>query len=98
MWGLYGLVYTAIGVAHAMQGPRRKWKPRIVLLTAALGLTAAAHLLAAMVGFAAAFVLMLYLAERRRSYVVQILVFSAIGALLILFGVVPFRLAAFTLR
>ena len=22
MWGLYGLVYTAIGVAHAMQGPR----------------------------------------------------------------------------
>ena len=29
MWGLYGLVYTAIGVAHAMQGPRRKWTPRI---------------------------------------------------------------------
>ena len=51
MWGLYGLVYTAIGVAHAMQGPRRKWRPRIVLLTLALGLTAAAHLLAAMVGF-----------------------------------------------
>jgi hypothetical protein len=24
MWGLYGLVYTAIGVAHAMQGPQRK--------------------------------------------------------------------------
>ena len=42
MWGLYGLVYTAIGVAHAMQGPRRKWRPRIVLLTLALGLTAAA--------------------------------------------------------
>ena len=50
MWGLYGLVYTAMGVAHAMQGPRRKWRPRIVLLTVALGLTAAAHLLAAMVG------------------------------------------------
>ena len=79
MWGLYGLVYTAIGVAHAMQGPRKKWRPRIVLLTVALGLTAAAHLLAAMVGFAVALVLMLYLAERRRSYVMQILVFSAIG-------------------
>ena len=43
MWGLYGLIYTAIGVAHAMQGPRRKWRPRIVLLIVALGLTAAAH-------------------------------------------------------
>lgn len=96
MWGLYGLVYTAIGVAHAMQGPRRKWKPRIVLLTVALGLTAAAHLLAAMVGFGMALVLMLYLAERRRSYVMQILVFSALGAMVILFGFYAFRLAAFS--
>src|ERR1700735_5012877 len=31
LWGLYGLLYTAIGVAHALQGPRRKWKPRIGL-------------------------------------------------------------------
>ena len=37
MWGLYGLVYTAIGVAHAMHGPVKKWKPRIVLLSVALG-------------------------------------------------------------
>ena len=28
MWGLYGLIYAAIGVAHALQGPRRKWKPQ----------------------------------------------------------------------
>ncbi|MEO8736727.1 MAG: hypothetical protein ABI380_09330 [Edaphobacter sp.] len=96
MWGLYGLVYTAMGVAHAMQGPQRKWKPRIALLTVALGLTAAAHLLAAMFGFAAALVLMIYLAERRRSYVMQILVFSAIGALAILFGFYAFRLAPFS--
>ena len=96
MWGLYGLVYTAIGVAHAMQGPRRKWRPRIVLLTVALGLTAAAHLLAAMIGFVAALVLMMYLAERRRSYVMQILVFSAIGALGILFAFYAFRPAAFS--
>ncbi len=81
MWGLYGLVYTAIGVAHALQGPRHKWRPRIALLIFALGLTAAAHLLAAMVGFAAAVILMMYLAERRRSYVMQILIFSALGAL-----------------
>ena len=64
MWGLYGLIYTAIGVAHAMQGPRRRWRPRIVLLTIAIGFTAAAHLLAAIFGFIAALVFMLYLAER----------------------------------
>ena len=96
MWGLYGLVYTAIGVAHAMQGPRRKWKPRIALLTLALGLTAAAHLLAAIIGFVAATVLMMYLAERRRSYVMQILIYSALGALVVLFASYTFRLPAFT--
>jgi hypothetical protein len=96
MWGVYGLVYTAIGVAHAMQGPTRKWKPRIALLTVALGLTAAAHLLAAMIGFAIAAVWMMYLAERRRSYVMQILVFSTIGALAILFAFYAFRLAPFS--
>jgi hypothetical protein len=96
MWGLYGLVYTAIGVAHAMQGPRRKWRPRIMLLTVALGLTAAAHLLAAILGFLAAIIFMLYLAERGRGYVMQILIFSAISALVILFAFYGFHLAAFS--
>ncbi len=96
MWGLYGLVYAAMGVAHAMQGPRRKWRPRIALLTVALGLTAAAHLLAAILGFLAALFFMLYLAESRRSYVMQILIFSALGALAILFAFYGFHLAAFS--
>jgi hypothetical protein len=96
MWGLYGLVYTAIGVAHAMQGPRSKWRPRIALLTAALGLTAAAHLVAAMVGLLATMVLMLYVAERRRSYVMQIVIFSALGAFVILFAFFGFRISPFT--
>ncbi len=96
MWGLYGLVYTAMGVAHAMQGPRRKWRPRIALLTAALGLTAAAHLLAAIIGFVAALVLMMYLAERRRSHVMQILIFSALGAMVVLLAFYGFRLAPFS--
>ena len=96
MWGLYGLIYAAMGVAHAMQGPRRKWRPRIVLLTLALGLTAAAHLLAAIVGFILSIVWMMYLAQRRRSYVMQILIFSAIGALAILFAFYAFRLAPFS--
>ena len=80
LWGLYGLLYTAIGVAHALQGPRRKWRPRIILLTVALGLTATAHLLAAILGFIAGFVLLYYLAERRRRYVAQIMIFAAMGA------------------
>ncbi len=96
MWGLYGLVYAAMGVAHAMQGPRRRWRPRIVLLTFALGFTAAAHLLAAMVGFVMAAVWMMYLAERRRSYVMQILIYTAVGALAMLFGFYAFRLAPFS--
>ncbi|WP_433967389.1 hypothetical protein [Tunturiibacter gelidiferens] len=96
MWGLYGLVYTAMGVAHAMQGPRSKWRPRIALLTLALGLTAAAHLLAAIIGSVMAVVWMMYLAQRRRSYVMQILVFSAVGALAILFAFYAFRPAPFS--
>ena len=95
LWGLYGLTYTAIGVAHAMQGPRRKWRPRILLLTFALGMTAAAHLLAAMIGFLAGAVFLFYLAERRRSYASQILIFSALGALAIVFASFAFRVTAF---
>ena len=96
MWGLYGLVYTAIGVAHAMQGPRRKWRPRILLLTVAMGLTATAHLLAAMIGWLVALVFMLYLAERRRSYVMEVLIYSAVGSLVIVFASYAFRLAPFS--
>ena len=95
MWGLYGLVYTAMGVAHALQGPRSKWKPRIVLLTVALGLTAAAHLMAAMIGFVAGSVFFFYLAERRRAYVSQIMIFAALGAMVIVFAAFGFHLQAF---
>jgi hypothetical protein len=96
MWGLYGTVYTAIGVAHAMQGPRRKWRPRIALLTLALGLTAAAHLLAAIFGFIAAIAFMMYVAEYRRSAAMQVLILSAVGALAIVFAFYSFRLPAFS--
>jgi hypothetical protein len=65
-------------------------------LTAALGLTAAAHLLAAIIGFVAALVLMMYLAERRRSHVMQILIFSALGAMVVLLAFYGFRLAPFS--
>ena len=95
LWGLYGLVYTSMGVAHALQGPRRKWKYRIVLLALALGLTAIAHLLAAMIGFVAGTVFFFYLAERRRSHVAQIMMAAALGALVIEFASFSFRPSAF---
>ena len=51
--GVYGGVYTCIGVAHAMQGPRRKWRPRMVLLTLLFGVAAASHIAASAGGGAA---------------------------------------------
>jgi hypothetical protein len=95
MWGLYGLVYTSMGVAHALQGPRRKWKFRIALLTVALGLTATAHLLAAAVGLIAGTAFCLYLAERNRRYVMQIVLLSVAGAVFVLLAAFSFRLSAF---
>lgn len=95
-WGLYGMVYTAIGVAHAMQGPRRKWRPRIVLLAVAVTCTAAAHLLAAIAGFVVAFAFMLYVAERNRGYVMQVLVFTGFASLLLLMAFYGFRLEPYS--
>jgi hypothetical protein len=95
MWGLYGVVYTAMGVAHALQGPRAKWKPRIILLTIALGLTGSAHLLAGMVGFLAGGLFFFYLAERRRAYVAQIMIYAALSGLVIVFAGFGFRPSGF---
>jgi len=94
-WGLYGTVYTAIGVAHAMQGPRRKWRPRIVLLIIALGLTATASIAAGIFGIVAACVLMFYLAEGRRGEVMQVLGITLFCALAVLFASYAFSADAF---
>lgn len=81
--GVFGGVYTSIGVAHAMQGPRRKWRPRIVLLTAAFALAAfgawAALPAAALLGLA----LMLWVAEGRRWTVPPVVLTAAAGAALL---------------
>ncbi len=94
--GVYGGVYTCIGVAHAMQGPRRKWRPRILLLTAAFGLAAAAHIAAlavlAVLGLAA----MLWIAEGRRSLIAPIILIASAGALAFLFASNGFSLVAFS--
>jgi hypothetical protein len=94
--GVFGGVYTSIGVAHAMQGPRRKWRPRIVLLTAAFGLAAAAHIVAlpvvALVGLAC----MLWVAEGRRSQVLPVMLVAVAGALVVVFACYGFSPDAFS--
>src|SRR5437868_236785 len=84
-WGLFGLIYTAIGVAHTLYAPPRKWRPRIVLLGLAIGLTAAANVSTAIAGLALAAAFMLYLAPGRRAISIGILaISSAIGFLVFL--------------
>ncbi|MGA3012350.1 MAG: hypothetical protein ABSD72_18990, partial [Terracidiphilus sp.] len=94
--GVYGGVYTCIGVAHAMQGPRRKWRPRIVLLTVAFGLAAAAHIAAlpvvALMGLAA----MLWVAEGRRSQVLPVVLMAVAGAMVVVFACYGFLPDAFS--
>jgi hypothetical protein len=94
--GVFGGVYTCIGVAHAMQGPRRKWRPRIILLTGAFGVEAAAHIAAlpvvAVLGFAA----MLWVAEGRRSQVLPVVLVAVAGALALVFACYGFSPDAFS--
>jgi hypothetical protein len=95
-FGLFAAVYTAIGVAHAMQGPRKKWRPRILLLIAAFGFTSASHVAAVLLAFVFALGFMIYLAERRRAALIPIVFYSTIGTLLLLFASYAFRPDAFS--
>lgn len=94
--GIYGGVYTCIGVAHAMQGPRRKWRPRIILLTVVLGIAAAAHIIALPLAALLGMVLMLWIAEGRRSQILPIVLLASAGALVLLFACYGFSPDAFS--
>jgi len=94
--GVYGGVYTCIGVAHAMQGPRRKWRPRIVLLTVIFGIAAASHIAALPVTALLGVVLMLWVAEGRRSQVLPVVLLASGGALLLVFACYGFSPDAFS--
>lgn len=94
--GIYAAIYTAIGVAHAMQGPQHKWRPRILLLIAVFGFTATAHVAAVIVALLFAFVFLAYLAEGRRAYIIPVLMFIGFGSLLILFASYAFQPDAFS--
>ncbi len=108
--GVYGGIYTCIGVAHAMQGPRRKpgspatglrrwggkWRPRIVLLTLVFGIAAAAHIAALPVAAGLGFVLMMWIAEGRRSQILPVVLLASAGALLLVFACYGFSPDAFS--
>lgn len=71
-WSGFGLIYTAIGVAHTLYAPPRKWAPRIVLLGIAMGLCVSTMFWAAtLVLLALAF--MLYLAPGCRDRVMIVM-------------------------
>jgi len=95
-FGLFAAVYTAIGVSHAMQGPRKKWRPRIVLLTVILGVTAAAHISAFALALLFTIGFMAYVAEDKRAYLPTLLIVWVLGAMLILFASYAFRPDAFS--
>lgn len=94
--GVYGGVYTSIGVAHAMQGPRRKWRPRIALLTAVFAVAAGAHIVALPVVGIAGLLAMLWIAEGRRSQALPILLLASAGALVLVFACYNFSPDAFS--
>ncbi len=94
--GAFAAIYTAMGVAHALQGPPRKWRPRIVLLALSFGIVAAAHSAAILLVLPLATLFMVYLAERRRTTVPLILIVSVLGAILALFACYGFSPDAFT--
>jgi hypothetical protein len=94
--GFFGGLYTCIGVAHAMQGPRRKWRPRIVLLTICFAVVAASHIAALPVLVLLGLLLMLWIAEGRRSQVMPVLLESTIAALVLLFACYGFSPDAFS--
>ena len=95
-FGFFAAVYTAIGVSHAMQGPRKKWRPRIVLLTVILGVTAAAHISAFVLALLFTIGFMAYVAEGKRAYLPTLLIVWVLGAMLILFVSYAFRPDAFS--
>jgi hypothetical protein len=94
--GFFGGLYTSIGVAHAMQGPRRKWRPRIVLLTVCFAVVAASHIAALPLLLVLGFAFMLWIGEGRRSQMMPVLLVAGLGAFLLLFACYGFSLDAFS--
>ncbi len=80
--GVFAMLYTGLGVAHALQGPRRKWPPRIALMAALCVFTSVVQPLACAAALVLALAAMLYLAEDRRAPVPALLLLWTAAAAL----------------
>ena len=93
-WGAFGLIFTAIGLAHTLYAPREvvlwNWK-RILLLAVALGLAAAAQLSVILL-VPLAMIFMWYLAPERRGAATVIMLAGCVIGFLILLGAYGFQL------
>lgn len=108
--GVFGGVYTCIGVAHSMQGPARKpgppvtglrrwgvkWRPRLVLLTVIFGVIAASHIAALPVAALLGLLAMIWIAEGHRSQALPVVLVSVAGGLVLLFACYGFSPDAFS--
>ena len=94
--GVYSGVYTCIGVAHSMQAPKTKWRPRLILLALVFGTAAAAHIAALPVVALLGLVLMLWVAEGHRSQALPVILMSSVAALFVLFACYGFSPDAFS--
>ncbi len=79
-WSIFGLIYTAIGVAHTLYAPPRRWIPRAVILGLAIGFAVSAALWSCLLA-ALAFAFMVYLAPARRHAAFAVLAGASTVAL-----------------
>lgn len=83
-WSILGLTYTAIGVAHTLYAPPRKWAPRIVILGLSIGFALATAWWSATL-VAVAFAYMIYLSPGcRKKAIVVLLSASALGCVVLI--------------
>src|SRR5436305_7637367 len=84
-WSGFGLIYTAIGVAHTVYAPPRKWIPRILILGTAIGICISTALWA-FSWVLLALIFMVYLAPGQRQRMLIVL-FSSLFIGLVVLGV-----------
>lgn len=82
-WSIFGLIYTAIGVAHTLYAPPRKWIPRIVILGLAIGFAISTTLWSSLIVLLA-LTFMVYLAPGRRRAVLVVIGSACVLAVLVL--------------
>ena len=82
-WSSFGLIYTAIGVAHTVYASPRKWVPRILLLGISIGICLSTALWSFTVVLLA-FAFMVYLTPGRRQAVLVVLGGASVIGLCIL--------------